>query len=246
MNRTFAIGDIHGDLEHLERLLAKLPELDAEDSVVFLGDYIDRGPKSKEVVERVEAFRSAFDGKCVTLRGNHEDAWLASLEDPNPAFLIQKHNGCWETMGNFVDTSGMTDSEKAVKLLEPTSWFPEWLHEWMRRLPVWHEDKHAIYVHAGLEGEGTTWLTPQLSKAHNVMWMREPDFYLGYKGKTLVFGHTVTSELPLDHLTWFQKAFDDKGDVWFRGNLIGIDTGCGKGGFLSAIELPSKKVYESR
>jgi serine/threonine protein phosphatase 1 len=46
MARTIAIGDIHGEIEHLDRLLGRLPQLGAEDTLVFLGDYVDRGPKS--------------------------------------------------------------------------------------------------------------------------------------------------------------------------------------------------------
>ncbi|MSP60331.1 MAG: serine/threonine protein phosphatase [Myxococcales bacterium] len=246
MDRTIAIGDIHGDLEHLERLLAKLPDLDACDTVVFLGDYIDRGPASREVIERVERFRTEFPGRCVTLRGNHEDAWLDCWEKPNPGFLLPQSNGCLETLRSFVDCAGLTEFQTAARLLEPSKWLPASLRDWMRQLPTWYEDEHAIYVHAGLEGEGTLWLHPGLGRERPLMWMREGDFWTGYLGKRLVFGHTVTSQLPVDHLTWFQKIFDDKADVWFRADLIGVDTGCGKGGFLSAVELPSQKVYESR
>ena len=74
MSRTIAIGDIHGDVDHLERLLAKLPPLAADDAVVFLGDYVDRGPASRQVIDRIESFRQDFAGRLVTLRGNHEDA----------------------------------------------------------------------------------------------------------------------------------------------------------------------------
>ena len=246
MNRTFAIGDIHGDLEHLDKLLAKLPELDAGDTIVFLGDYIDRGHAARGVWERVEKLRAEFAGRCVTLRGNHEDAWLESWDKPNPGFLLTMGNGCEATLRSFVDTSAMTDQDVIVKLLAPKTWMPEAFHDWMRQLPTWYEDDHAIYVHAGLEGEGTTWLHPRLGHNKHLLWQREEDFFKGYRGKRLVFGHTLTSELPLDHLNWFQKIFDDKADIWFRKDLIGLDTGCGKGGFLSAIELPSLTAYESR
>jgi serine/threonine protein phosphatase 1 len=246
MDRTIAIGDIHGDLLHLERLLAKLPPLDAGDTVVFLGDYLDRGPQSRQVIECIEALRTALPGRCVTLRGNHEDAWLRSLDEPNVGFLMPPHNGCMPTMLSMTDCRGLSEYDRAVRLLEPRSWFPPELVEWLRRLPLWYEDAHAIYVHAGLEGEGTTWLHPSLGHSRNLMWCREPDFYRNYHGKRLIFGHTQTSELPTDHMSFFAKLFDDRSDVWMRGNLIGLDTGCGKNGFLSAIELPSLTVYESR
>src|SRR5262245_10537927 len=74
--RTFAIGDIHGDIAPLHRVLGRLPPLQADDTVVFLGDYLDRGPRSKDVVEQLMSFPGRTPAKVVCLRGNHEDAWL--------------------------------------------------------------------------------------------------------------------------------------------------------------------------
>ena len=64
-----------------------------------------------------------------------------------------------------------------------------------------------------------------------------------YRGKTVVFGHTVTSTLP-EELSNYTP--DDPTDLWAGENVIGIDTGCGKGGFLTAIEFPDLVVWESR
>ena len=246
MPRTIAIGDIHGESEHLARVLGRLPELAAEDTVVFLGDYLDRGPGSAKVIELVEAFRDRFAGRTVCLRGNHEDAWLKSLDHPNPGFLLPEGNGCYATLRSFVDCSRLDDRQQLELLLKPTSWFPPTTRAFLESLGLWYEDEHAIYVHAGLDGEGDAWLHPSLGKIESLMWMRERDFYTRYHGKRVVFGHTPTHMLSNDHLSFFQRLFDDHTDVWRRGDLIGVDTGCGKGGFLSAIELPSGKVYESR
>ena len=116
----------------------------------------------------------------------------------------------------------------------------------MASLPLWYEDEHAIYVHAGLEGEGREWKHPRDCLPKPLLWMREPDFYTGYAGKRLVFGHTAVRDLPTDHLGRVASFLDDPWDVWLRGDLIGMDTGCGKGGYLSAVELPSLEIYESR
>jgi serine/threonine protein phosphatase 1 len=131
-------------------------------------------------------------------------------------------------------------------MLKVHEWLPAEVYEWMKALPLWYEDEWAIYVHAGLEGEGKVWFHPEKSDEMSLLWMREPDFWTGYTGKHIVFGHTVTSYLPCDHLNFMESLLDDKYDVWFRNDLIGIDTGCGKGGFLSAVELPGLKVFESR
>ena len=246
MNRTFAIGDIHGEASHLARLLSRLPELTAEDTIVFLGDYLDRGPQSREVVELVRALPAQTAAKVVPLMGNHEEAWLRCLKHPEPGFLLRPENGCFQALHSLTDAETLPEMEQAAMLLAPTKWFPPSVIEWMESLQLYYEDEHAIYVHAGLDGEGEVWQHPKEGRKRNLLWCREPDFYRGYKGKRLCFGHTITKELPLDHLSWFAKILDDPTDVWFRGDLIGLDTACGKGGYLSAIELPSCKIYTSR
>src|SRR5262249_47772007 len=132
-------------------------------------------------------------------------------------------------------------------LLDVQSWLPADVYEWMNTLPYWYEDDHAIYVHAGLQGEGKTWKHPRDCGPMNLLWMREPDFYRLYEGKRLGVGHTPVAQRPIDHIGPIRRLlFDDPYDVWHRGPLIGLDTGCGKGGFLSAVELPALEIYESR
>ena len=72
---------------------------------------------------------------------------------------------------------------------------------------------------------------------------RTKEFFERYAGKRVVFGHTGADSLP-QQLSTYTPA--DGGDLFYRGCVVGIDTGCGHGGFLTAIELPSLKVYESR
>jgi serine/threonine protein phosphatase 1 len=243
--RTFAIGDIHGDLEQLLALWSKLPELTSDDRIVFLGDYVDRGPDSRGVIEFVRQLPRQTPARVVALMGNHEQIILNAYEHGKCDSLLPPSNGVSATYRSFTGEA-VENGAQFQRMLEVRRWLPEDVYEWMKALPLWYEDEYAIYVHAGLEGEGKVWFHPTRSGETALLWMREPDFWTGYTGKRIVFGHTVTSFLPLDHLNFIEKVFDDKRDVWFRGDLIGIDTGCGKGGFLSAIELPSLKVYESR
>src|SRR3954469_16939939 len=79
---TIAIGDIHGNLNALEDVLAQLRrEARRDDTVVFLGDYIDRGPESKGCVDAVIGFQRDVDAQIVCLLGNHEDWLLRTLRD---------------------------------------------------------------------------------------------------------------------------------------------------------------------
>ena len=248
MNRTFVIGDIHGDLDHLERLLAKLPELDADDTVVFLGDYLDRGPKSLAVVERVEAFRSAFDGKCITLRGNHEDAWTQVIEQGWPEFIMPRGNGCLESLRSFKGQPVPDDDEvptyEEYEAMYDGGFFPPEVVAWMKELPYFYEDEHAIYVHAGIKRDGDGFPHPsEVEPKRALLWLRDRDFFEHYRGKLVVFGHTTTRTLPNELSTYTP---DDPTDLWAGPACIGLDTACGKGGFLTAFELPSKRVYESR
>jgi serine/threonine protein phosphatase 1 len=243
MASTFVIGDIHGDRAALDALLAKLPA-DADDTVVFLGDYVDRGPDSRGVVERL--IEHARRHPSIFLCGNHEDAWMQMHEQPDQGFLFPERNGCLQMMQSYVDTRGMNQAELYALLIEPKKWLPKEHVDWFRSLAVWYEDEHGIYVHAGLDGKNGVWKHPTQGREVAMLWTRNSDFWVQYEGKTVCFGHTTVDCLPNDHLSWLQQIFDKKDDVWKRGSLLGVDTGSGKGGFLSAVQLPRRKVYESR
>lgn len=243
--RTFVIGDVHGELEALERLLARLP-LAAADTVVFLGDYVDRGPNPRGVVERVRRFVAESPTKTVTLRGNHEDKWVQSYEQPDLPFMVQIGNGCGNTYRSFVGGAPLAFEEslpieELQKMLEVTHWFPKEVAEWMSTLPLWYEDDNGLYVHAGLEEDDAGgWKHPSLCQPKPLMWMREPKFFTSYRGKRLCVGHTPVGDLPLE------RPEAQQTEAYLHGDLAAIDTGAGKGGFLTAIELPSTKLYDSR
>ena len=90
MSRYIAITDIHGELEKLNSVLSKI-EFRDDDIIVFLGDYIDRGPDSKGVVERVLELGEKH--KCVYLIGSHEYALLHSKNDEYYDYLFWNYGG---------------------------------------------------------------------------------------------------------------------------------------------------------
>jgi serine/threonine protein phosphatase 1 len=227
----------------LERVLGKLPFIAPDDTLVLLGDYLDRGPDSRGVVERLRRLPEETAGKVVLLRGNHEDAYLRSLaEDIDVGFFLARSNGVAEAFRSFTDREAPTGAdltnEEAIAMFDLKRWMPAPVARWLETLMLWYEDEHAIYVHAGLDGEGADWKHPRDGADKPLLWMREPDFYAQYQGKPLVFGHTPTTDLP--------PGDPERREVWRRGPLIGLDTGAGRGGHLSAIELPSGTIYDSR
>jgi len=249
--RTIAIGDIHGDLAGLDRLLSRLPPFKPEDTLVFLGDYCDRGPDSRGVIDRVRQLQDSGRFRVVALRGNHEDTWVRAHATPHHAFLLHKHNGCLATWRSYVGRPpGPPDqalSDRDLRsLLDVPSWLPRDVVRWMKALPPWFEDDFAIYVHAGLDFQGRGFVHPSLGREKPLFWSRDLDFFRGYHGKRVVFGHTRTRELPDDHLDPRARAAVDPEDVWHRGDLIGLDTGAGMGGSLSAVSLPDLTVFSAR
>jgi len=246
--RTFAIGDIHGDLAALTLLFSRLPGLAASDTVVFLGDYIDRGPDSAGVVAWIRRFAAAGPAKVVALRGNHEDAWLQVVDAGWPEFLLPRSNGCLESYRSFTGGAQPAAGEAipAADLLAMLrgQFFPADVVGWMRELPLFFEDDHAIYVHAGIKrGAGGFPHPSQVEPQRALLWLRDRDFFANYRGKLVVFGHTTTETLPNELSS---HTPDDPSDLWAGPACVGLDTGCGKGGFLTAFELPARRVYESR
>ena len=248
--RTIAIGDIHGDLKHLFRLLSKLPELDAQDTIVLLGDYIDRGPQSAQVVDYVRRDLPAHTAaRLVTLRGNHEDAWLRVASGGWPEFIGPHGNGCLSCYRSFIGGPVPAPDEIATKeeydAMCLGEFIPEEVIAWFNTLLYWYEDEHAIYVHAGIPPrEDGSWPHPRdVENQIVLLWIRTEAFFTKYNGKLVVCGHTTTDQLPPDLSSYTP---DDPTDLWAGEHVVVLDTGCGKGGFLTALELPSGRVYESR
>ena len=170
---TFAIGDIHGCLLQLNKMLLAIETYAAGGTVIFLGDYIDRGPDSKGVIERLMAGPKEGWG-WTTLRGNHEEMLQLAYRDV-------RHLGWWR--GN-----GGTETEMSYG----GSVSPEHVM-WLEALPMIHVDQHRIYVHAGLDEE----LPLEQQDTDALLWKRVPPHYSGtYHGKHLVHGHTPSDRNP--------------------------------------------------
>ncbi len=246
--RTFVVGDIHGDIDALRTLFARLPAMVAADTVVFLGDYLDRGAHSAEVIGFVRALEEQGRFSVVCLRGNHEDAWLRVIDGGWDEFVYPPGNGCLAAMRSFTGGIPPQDDERpSVDEIGPLylgSFFPKDVIAWMRGLAYFHEDEHGIYVHAGLiERDGVFAHPRDTTPRIALLWTRSEEFFRNYRGKRVVVGHTVTETLPPE-LSFHTPS--DPSDLWAGECVVAIDTGAGKGGFLTALELPALVVWESR
>ncbi len=178
--RTYAVGDVHGRLDLLELAIGAIAA-DAPQGgfrVVFLGDYVDKGPESRGVVERLIAMQSA-GWPAVCLKGNHEELMIRAVERASPDALHQ-----WLAFGggSTLRSYGLSPRQDLADAI------PRAHMHWLRGLPRTTGDAHRIYVHAGLSPR-----TPVHRQSERAcLWIRER-FLTAREGDFeahVVHGHT--------------------------------------------------------
>ena len=171
--KFFAIGDIHGNLSNLEQLMEEIkPAFDLQqDTLVFLGDYIDRGPDSKGVVDFILQLRKDLP-HVVCLKGNHE-AMLLDWVLKGENYDLYLYNGGGATIRSYSQ--------------EGTFALPQEHLDFFTSLLLYYETEHYIFVHAGLKGG----IPLEEQDPHDLIWIRD-EFILSPHdfGKIVVFGHT--------------------------------------------------------
>ncbi len=177
--RTLAIGDIHGCLTALDTLLAAVKPR-PEDVLVALGDFTDRGPDSKGVIERLIALQSECN--LVPIMGNHDEMMLVALTGrESPMWLWC---GGKETLQSY-------GHQPHDELLECV---PEAHREFLIRLRPYHEDEKHIFAHATVDPN----LPMDQQKEDALRWIKLDEPIAHASGKTLVCGHTKQrSGMPL-------------------------------------------------
>jgi len=175
MEKVFAVGDIHGCLDKLVLLMGKIDINFKKDTLVFIGDYIDRGPKSKEVVDYLIDLARGKDS-VIFLRGNHEYMLQGYLDGTDTMFFLA--NGGEATIKSYLQ-SGMGDEAGPI---------PAHHLEFFDGLRLYYETADYIFVHAGLKAQ------VPLEKQHewDMLWLREEFIYSDFDfGKQVIFGHTA-------------------------------------------------------
>jgi len=175
--RLLAIGDIHGCRTQLQNLLSLVAPT-AHDQLVFLGDYVDRGPDSAGVIEELLALRGQLP-RTIFLRGNHEQMLLEVLDGGDPTIFV--YNGGGRTIASY----------QALDRWPP----PPSHQEFLRTLPTSYATGEFIFVHAGLRpGIAETDQHPD-----DLLWIRASFLDSSYDwGKTVVFGHTPFAQALLE------------------------------------------------
>ena len=223
----YAVGDIHGENEKLGELLELLP-LEPGDKLVFLGDYVDRGPDSCGVVDRLIELQRHHE--CVFLLGNHESmmldflGWNDAAYFGGDAFLM---NGGDRTLASY----GYFDRENP----DVASFrLPKDHEDFFLSLRLHHVEADYLFVHAGLGRDelqcDDVGFALRKSRAEDVLWNRTTSDIPHRLGVTIVYGHTPS---------------EDFGVRWNLPFSVGIDTGSVYGGPLTAIRLPDEKIFQA-
>jgi len=214
MGKIFAIGDIHGCNSRLDNMMEKLHINKKEDSLVFIGDYVDRGPDSKGVVDSILEIRKTVDN-VICLKGNHELMFLNYYCEHRDEERFM-YNGGLITLISY----GFMREGWAENLDVPESHM-----QFFSTLQPFYETDRYIFVHAGLRPG----IPLEKQNTDDLLWIRYEfinspcDF-----GKMVIFGHT-----PVSYTT-----------PHIQNNKIGIDTGAIYGGKLTCLELPEMIIHQ--
>ena len=209
-----AIGDIHGCPQSLDLLLNQI-EPTSNDHLLFVGDYIDRGPDSKSVIDRLLNLRE--DVPCTFLRGNHEAMMIEYLD--TGAFSLWRMNGGVSTLQSYLNGG----SEVHI---------PDAHASFVRKTELYHETDDFLFVHAGLKPDLTVGENLQEADEDVLLWERG---HLEASGlaweKPVVCGHTPQPE-PIDR---------DKLILIDTGCVYHMQPGMGR---LTAVHLPEREFVD--
>ena len=174
MKKIFAIGDIHGCYDRLKKLMGKIPIDFSRDTLVFIGDYIDRGPHSVEVVDYLIQLQSRIP-EVVFLKGNHEDMLDKFIKGADRfTYLL---NGGQKTLDSYL----MKPVQSEFFPIPPDHM------EFFKSLRLFYETEDFIFVHAGLRPR----VPLETQKTEDLLWIRDKFISTKYDfGKRVIFGHT--------------------------------------------------------
>jgi serine/threonine protein phosphatase 1 len=173
--KIFAIGDIHGCLDKLKTLLGMIQVNWDKDLMVFLGDYVDRGPDSRGVIELLIDLRKKHTERLICLKGNHEWMFTQFLKgEDHDLFLL---NGGRKTLESYMV------KESGIEI-------PRSHRDFLDHLDLYYETDDYIFVHAGLR----PYISISEQNPEDLIWIRSHFLGSSYDwGKRVIFGHTPFS-----------------------------------------------------
>ncbi|MEK3921711.1 metallophosphoesterase [Paenibacillus sp. FSL K6-2393] len=221
MNRKIMISDIHGCIDPFNQLLHDINYNSKYDQLILLGDYVDRGPNSKEVVNKV--IQLVHEHHAIALRGNHDQRFVDFINEGSSLIKAKfiEHGGL-QTLQSYCNIEGAISDEMLDHARESIKIDYGHHIDFLSELPLYHEDETHIYVHAGLNPNYIEW---RKQPDHDFMYIKDKFIHHTFTNlhKKIVFGHTTTIDIH------------GSADVWFGEDKIGIDGGCAYGMQLNGL-----------
>jgi serine/threonine protein phosphatase 1 len=213
--RIFAIGDIHGCFDQFRTLLEEKIKATPDDRIILIGDYIDRGKKSREVVDYIIGLVwKGYD--IIPLMGNHESMLLDALDLDDPDLWLW--NGGGETLRSFGIELLNELEPRYVKFFENLVWY--------------YSYDNYLFVHAGFNDTLENPFADKLS----MVWIRKESYNNPVlKDRVVIHGHTpIPLDMLKENIMKTSKVIDIDTGCVYPGNEFGK---------LTAIEIPSKTLY---
>jgi serine/threonine protein phosphatase 1 len=223
MSKTYAIADLHGRYDLLEMALAKIAgHAEQPATLVTLGDYVDRGSNSRQVIGRLMDGLGHEGWRLICLKGNHEDIMWQTCLGIVPDCDWWLTNGGGATLISY----GQTVRDEADVTVVPDGHL-----RWIERLPLMHIDKHRIFVHAGIDPN----FSLDEQDPQDVIWKIYDDYdNSGHGQRHVVHGHEQQANGPI--LKKNRTNLDTF--AWYTGRLaIGVFDDDTPGGPLEILEI---------
>ncbi len=216
--RIVVITDLHGCYKEMRELLEKLSYDETIDTLLCLGDTIDRGPAIYEVFEYLRDLKERVGDRCILIRGNHEQMMLDALRGGAMAKKLWRINSGEKTKFSFVHHKHQVSEFK----------------EWYEEMPFFYQNERFIAVHACLADEN-----PLKNTKETMLWGRDTS----YQGKLVLTGHTPYQQ-PLA-ICGEDVGIIQEG-VWGKlpeKGIFALDTGCVFGNRLTGIAIENDRFY---
>ena len=230
-SRVLAIGDVHGMYEKLIKLMDKIRFNPDEDLLIFLGDYIDRGPDPGRCLQYIFALQQQYPDVVVCLMGNHEVMMSSYFMQKRGSYnnLIVDYAGSW------LDNGGLETLKQLDEMDEGTK---EELLQWVMNLPVKYQYQDYFFCHAGVDPD----VPLAVQNEFDMLWRRQ-QWWEQYKGEeTLVVGHTPVQK----GMKLTGKERRTPKPLFLANHVIMCDTGAYmSGGKLSCVDVLAGKVWQA-
>ncbi|MFV0250294.1 MAG: metallophosphoesterase [Bacilli bacterium] len=225
----YAISDIHGNLDAFKDALSNIDRECDNTRLILLGDYIDGGKQSCEVLKYIRDLKNIYKDKIIVLMGNHEETFLEWLDDPE--YMVSTFISNIDTIMKFLSEMQLktlnttpNNNEEYINMSKLCAKYILSNHSslicWTRNLPRYFETDSQIYVHAGIDERGC--------EKENRYWKNKTqDFYFTNKFpptngkfyKDIIAGHVSTALLASDQ-AFNEIYYDGESHYYIDGNVL--------------------------